>query len=65
MNNISWLISILLFIGIWIEITLNLGSLGLVIGWLPALTVSYLWLSITLDQKSKKGLHNCGKVPPV
>lgn len=47
MNNILWVFSVILFVGTWGEITFNLGLLGLMVGWFPALVVSYVFLSLT------------------
>lgn len=54
MNNILWALAIFFFVGIWIEVTLNLGYVGLMLGWIPALVVSYVWLNITGRMKDLK-----------
>jgi len=57
MNNIFWALAIFFFAGIWIEVTLNLGYVGLMLGWIPALVVSYVWLNITGRMKDHEKCH--------
>ena len=47
MNSIIWLAALFFFGGVWAEIAINLGFVGLVVGWFPAFVVTYIWLSLT------------------
>jgi len=52
MNTFIWILSIFFFIGTWIEITFNLGWLGLAVGWFPAFVVAFVWLAMTGSLKN-------------
>ncbi len=55
MNNILWIISVFLFAGVWVEIIINVGYIGIIIGWFPGFVISYLWLSMTGRLKHNEG----------
>lgn len=47
MNNIKWILAVFYFVGVWLEIALNTGYVGVLLGWFPAITVAYIWLLFT------------------
>lgn len=47
MNDFIWALAVFFFVGMWVEITLNFGLVGLVLGWFPAMVSVYVFLHIT------------------
>ena len=59
MNNIKWILAVFWFVGFWVEIAFNVGYLGVLLGWFPAVTVAYVWLSLTGAFNSKRVREQC------
>ena len=59
MNTIKWLLAVLFFVGVWVEITINLGYIGAIFGWFPAIAVANLWLGFTGADNTMKEREKC------
>jgi len=43
-DKIIIFVAVLIFSGTWIEAAVNTGLAGVAIGWIPGVTIAYMWL---------------------
>ena len=46
-DTLILLFAVFIFFGTWIEVAINTGLIGIVLGWIPGLSLSFVWLFVT------------------
>jgi len=49
-DTLILVIAIFVFFGTWIEVAINTGLIGIVLGWIPGLVLSYIVIRFTKSQ---------------
>ncbi len=46
-DAIIYLLAVVFFFGTWIEVAINTGLIGIVLGWFPGVALAWAWLAVT------------------
>jgi len=46
-DTLILLFAVLMFFGTWIEVAINTGLIGIVLGWIPGASLALVWLLVT------------------